>query len=237
MEKREKQLTKEMRLGILLGMCLVFPVLLLAGEIFDFYVRVCSWYVHGVVFTLIFTKIALGVLKSDSKTATGSVLACLLFPASVIHASTWTVGFARVWLAALLSLVWVVLSLCIMVKNVRSLGAKLGVLVPSVLILLPTMLFMLFLPFTLGYRMTVRTVISPEKTYRAEVIEVNEGALGGDTIVEVYNIHKEFDGMVFLFQKEPQEIYRGNWGLFETMKLEWESEQILKINGRAYEVD
>ena len=41
----------------------------------------------------------------------------------------------------------------------------------------------------------------------------------------------------FLFQKEPQVVYHGDWGKFETMRLEWESEQVLKINGRPYEVD
>lgn len=231
MENREKQITKQQYLGILLGMCLLFPVLLLLGECLDFYVRVRSWLVHSVIFTLIFSLISLRVLREDSKSRAGSVLSCLLFPASVLHAVVWTVGFARFWLAALLSLVWVVLSAIIMIKNVRSLGAKIAVYLPSVLILLPTMLFMLILPFAWGYRMAVRTITSPERNYRAEIIDVNEGALGGATIVEVYDLRKQFDGIVFLFQKEPQIVYHGDWGKFETMRLEWESEQVLLING------
>ena len=231
MENREKQITKQLYLGILLGMCLLFPVLLLLGECFGFYVRVRSWGVHSVMFTLIYTLLCLRVLREDSKSKEGSILSCLLFPASALHAAVWTVGFARFWLAALLSLVWVVFSAIIMIKNVRSLGAKIAVYLPSVLILLPTMLFMLFLPFAWGYRMAVRTIISPERNYRAEVIDVNEGALGGATIVEVYDLRKQFDGIIFLFQKEPQVVYHGDWGEFETMKLEWESEQVLLING------
>lgn len=237
MENREKQITKQLYLGILLGMCLLFPVLLLLGECFGFYVRVRSWGTHSVIFTLIYTLLCLRVLREDSKSKVGSILSCLLFPASALHAAVWTVGFARFWLAALLSLVWVVFSAIIMIKNVRSLGAKIAVYLPSVLILLPTMLFMLFLPFALGYRMAVRTITSPERNYRAEVIDVNEGALGGATIVEVYDLRKQFDGIIFLFQKEPQVVYHSDWGEFETMKLEWESEQVLLINGHPNKVE
>ena len=237
MENREKRIKKEWYLGILLGMCLLFPVLLLMGECFGFYVRVRSWGVHSVMFTLIFILLCLRVLRDDTRSGTGSVLSCLLVPASVVHAAVWMVGFARVWLAALLSLVWVVFSAIIMIKNVRSLGAKIAVYLPSALILLPTMLFMLFLPFAWGYRMAVRTITSPERNYRAEVIDVNEGALGGATIVEVYDLRKQFDGVIFLFQKEPQVVYHGDWGEFETMKLEWESEQVLLINGHPNKVE
>ena len=237
MENREKRIKKEWYLGILLGMCLLFPVLLLAGECFGFYVRVRSWLVHSVIFTLIFLLLCLRVLREDSKSGAGSVLSCLLFPASALHAAVWTVGFARFWLAALLSLVWVVFSAIIMIKNVRPLGAKIAVYLPSVLILLPTMLFMLFLPFAWGYRMAVRTITSPERNYRAEVIDVNEGALGGATIVEVYDLRKQFDGIIFLFQKEPQVVYHGDWGDFKTMTLQWESEQVLLINGAPQKVE
>ncbi len=236
MENREKQISKAWYLGILLGMCLLFPVLLLLGECFGFSVRVRSWGVHSVVFTLIFSLFSLRVLGSDAKSRTGGVMSCLLFPASVVHAAVWAVGFARFWLAALLSLVWVGFSAVILLKNVKSLGAKLAALLPSTLILLPTLFFMLFLPFAWGYRMAMRTVTSPERNYRAEVIDVNEGALGGDTIVEVYDLRKQFDGIVFFFQKEPQVVYHGDWGEFENMKLEWESEQILLINGKPNKV-
>lgn len=224
-------------LGILLTMCLAYPLLLLLGECFGFYVLVRSWGVHGVVFTLIFSLISLRVLGMEGKSRTTCVLACLLLPASTLHAMVWTVGFARFWLAALLSLVWVALSAIIMIKNVRTLGAKLAASLPSVLILLPTLLFMLFLPFAWGHRTTMRTITSPDRNYRAEVINVDEGALGGATIVEVYDLRKQFDGIVFLFQKKPQIVYDGDWGKFKTMKLEWESEQVLMINGVSYEID
>lgn len=237
MESREKYMKKHLYLRILLAMSLVFPLLLLLGECFGFEVIVRSWGMHGVVFTALFVFLSIRALRMEEESRTGSVLACFLFPASAIHALVWTVGFARFWLAAVLSLVWVILSVIIMVKNVRPLWVKLIASLPSVVILLPTLLAMLLLPFTWGYRGTVQTLTSPDRNYRAEVIDVNEGALGGATIVEVYDLRKQFDGIVFLLQKEPQIVYHGDWGKFKTMKLEWESEQVLLINGRSYEVE
>ena len=238
MENREQQMSKVRYLGILLGMCLLFPVLLLLGECFGFYVRIRSWGVHSVTFTLLFSFLSLRVLRNPASTRGGSVLACLLLPASVVHTAVWTVGFARIWLAALLSLVWVGFSAVLLLKNVKSLGAKLSVSLPSGLLLLPILFLMLVLPFAdmIGYRASVRIVMSPDRNYRAEIIDINQGALGGDTLVEVYDLRKQFDGIVFFFQKEPQVVYQGDWGKFETMKLEWESETVLLINGAPHEI-
>ena len=239
MENREKRIKKEWYLGILLGMCLLFPVLLLMGECFGFSVRVRSWIVHSVMFTLIFLLLCLRVMRDDTRSGTGSVLSCLMVPASVVHAAVWSVGFARVWVAALLSLLWVLFSVIVMIRNVKPLGAKLAAVVPSIILLLPLLFFMVLLPFasTIGYRAVMRSATSPERNYRAEIIDVNEGALGGATIVEVYDLRKQFDGILFLFQKEPQVVYYGDWGNFETMKLKWESEQVLLINGHPNKVE
>ena len=237
MENREESIRKNRYLGILLGMCLLFPALLLLGECFGFRVIVRAWGVHGVVFTLLFSVVSIRVLHSEAKSQTGSILACLLFPASTLHTLTWTIGRERFWLAAFLSLVWIAFSVVIMIRNVKSLGAKFAASMPSALILLPTFLVMLFLPFVLGYRTAVQTVTSVDRNYRADVVEVNEGALGGDTIVEVCDLRKQFDSMVFLFQKKPQIVYWGDWGEFQTMKLEWKSEQVLLINGVPHEIN
>ena len=227
----EKDIKKTAYLWVLLSMCLLYPLLLLAGECFDFFVRVRSWGVHGVLFTLLFSLVSLRVLRMEGKSRAESILSCLLLPASALHAAVWTVGFARFWLAAFLSLVWVGFSTVIMAKNVGALGAKVAAVLPSVLIMLPTLLVMLFLLIPLGHRTVVQTVTSPEGNYRAEVIDVNEGALGGATLVEVYDLGKQVDGIVFHFQKEPQTVYDGDWGKFKTMRIKWESEQVLLING------
>lgn len=221
-------------LGGLLAMCLVHPLLLLLGACFGFEVIVRSWGIHGVVFTALFVFLSIRALRREEEAQTGSILAALLFPASAVHAFVWTIGKGRSWLAALLSLVWVGFSAALMMKNTKSFGAKIAAYFLSILILLPTFAGVLMLPFALGHHTVMQTITSPERTHRAEAIDSDQGALGGDTIVEVYDLRKQWDAIIFLFQKEPQEIYWGDWGEFKTMKLEWQSEQVLLINGKPY---
>ena len=97
-----------------------------------------------------------------------------------------------------------------MIRNVKSSGAKLAASLPSALILLPTFLVMLFLPFVLGYRTAVQTVTSVDRNYRADVVEVNEGALGGDTIVEVYEeaIIQQTEAYPLLIVMNPSQVIR-----------------------------
>ena len=232
MEKRASLL-----LGGLLSMCLVYPLLLLLGACFNFEVIVRNWGMHGVVFTAAFILLSAHVLRCETVSSAGSVLAVFLLPASVLHAFFWTWGVGRFWLAALLSLLWVGFAAALMMKHAKSFGGKNVAYVLSLLLLLPTLAGVLLLPFTFGSNTVTQTVISPEGGYRAEVLDSDQGALGGDTIVRVYDTQKQWDTIVFLVRKKPQVVYWGDWGEFETMKLQWESEQILLINGRAYEVE
>ena len=78
----------------------------------------------------------------------------------------------------------------------------------------------------------VQTLPSPNGTYYAEVIDSDQGALGGDTLVEVYDTRKQLDLFLITVQKNPQLVYFGDWGDFKTMTLQWESEQVLLINGK-----
>lgn len=225
------------RLGVLLALSLTFPVLKLLGSCFGFEVIVRNWGLHAVVFTALFLLVSICVYRDEEKSHASSILAALIFPASAIHAFVWTFGKGRFWLAALLSLSWVGFSAALMMKNTKSFGAKIMAYFVSVSILLPTIPGVLLLPFTFGRNTVMQTVTSPERTYRAEVIDSDQGALGGDTIVEVYNLKKQWDGIFFLLQEEPQVIYWGNWGEFETMKLQWQSEQVLLIDGRPYKIE
>lgn len=229
--------SKRVYLGLALALCLVYPLLLLLGECFGYEVIVRSWGMHGLLFTALFVFVSTRALRSEEKSRAASILAAFLLPASAIHAFTWTIGRERFWLAALLSLVWVGFSIALMVQNTKAFAPKLIASILSVFLMLPTLAGVLLLPFTFGYRATVQTVTSPERNYRAEIVDVNQGALGGDTIVEVYDLRKQWDTVVFLVRKVPQEAYFGDWGEFQTMKIQWESEQILRINGRPYEVD
>ncbi len=93
--------------------------------------------------------------------------------------------------------------------------------------------FVMSLFGNIGQVTVVRTLPSPEKTYYAEVIDDDQGALGGTTLVWVYE-YGEIDLGILEITKKPRRIYRGDWGEYKTMEIYWGSEEWLVINGRRY---
>ncbi len=93
--------------------------------------------------------------------------------------------------------------------------------------------FFIYLFGNIGHNTVVQTVPSPNKTRYAEVIDNDQGALGGSTIVcvkEYWNL----DLFILEITKKPYNIYIGEWGEFEDIKLHWDTEEILVINGKRY---
>jgi len=129
------------------------------------------------------------------------------------------------------------LAVILMLQKLRTLTAK---TVLSIIFSLFVMLLLMhgFLWFTfgqIGYQKTVTAALSPEGTYRAEVIDSDEGALGGDTLVRIYHVPFHVDLCLVEVQREPRTVYIGQWGEFETMTIDWQSEQTLLINGTPYQ--
>ena len=90
------------------------------------------------------------------------------------------------------------------------------------------------LPF--GEDTVTQSLVSPQGGYYyAEVVAVNQGALGGDTVVYVYE-NKGVDLLAFRIYKSPERIYMGEWGEFEDMNIYWKDEQCLVINSAEYSV-
>lgn len=79
---------------------------------------------------------------------------------------------------------------------------------------------------------TVRRLPSPDGSSYAEIIDNDQGALGGSTLVEVCprGLSGEYGVRV------AKQIYFGRWGEFKDMELSWKDESCLEINGRAYSI-
>lgn len=107
-------------------------------------------------------------------------------------------------------------------------------------ILLILLLFCSFVDFifeNFGANTVVKSVASPQNTYTAVVIDSDQGALGGDTLVDVYYNGKSINLIFCKFSKSPIRVYTGGWGEFEQMQISWENEYTLIINGKKYYVD
>ena len=88
----------------------------------------------------------------------------------------------------------------------------------------------------IGKDTVIQSVPSPSGKYYAELIDSDQGALGGDTLVDVHH-SKQINALLFQIEKEPQCVYRGEWGEFEDMEIYWKDDLCLVINSVEYIVD
>ncbi|MCI1966873.1 MAG: DUF5412 domain-containing protein [Oscillospiraceae bacterium] len=82
----------------------------------------------------------------------------------------------------------------------------------------------------------VKSVSSPSNQYVAEVIDNDQGALGGNTWVHVKDKSRTVNLLIGKFSKHPILVYTGRWGEFTDMQISWESERALLINGKRYDL-
>ena len=124
---------------------------------------------------------------------------------------------------------------CILtVKHAKPLAYKIVALVLSALLALPIGFFSLLVVFfPIGQNTVVQTLESPTGRYYAELINSNQGALGGETVVYVYE-RWEIDLLLFKIEKEPQQVYFGEWYEFENMKIHWKDDRCIVINSVEY---
>lgn len=89
---------------------------------------------------------------------------------------------------------------------------------------------------SLSHNTVVSLIVSPQGTYTAEIIDNDQGALGGNTFVEIKNNMETLPFLVGEFSKPSVRIYAGEWNEFETMQLYWQDENTIVIQGRTYNI-
>lgn len=86
-----------------------------------------------------------------------------------------------------------------------------------------------------GRTTIVEAVRSPDGRYEAQLIDVDEGALGGSTVVDVQDESAGIDLGVARFEWIKR-VYRTGWGAADTMEITWQDEHTLLIDGQAYDM-
>lgn len=85
----------------------------------------------------------------------------------------------------------------------------------------------------IGSQGIVQEVTSPDGQKTAQLIDDNQGALGGNTFV--YVRYRDILSLVFGgLRPDSQLIYRGRWGEFEGMSLSWQDDNTLLINDTTF---
>ena len=88
----------------------------------------------------------------------------------------------------------------------------------------------------IGQNTIVKNIESPNGSFYAQVIDSDQGALGGDTLVNVYE-KREIDTFIFKLKDKPQRVYLGEWREYESMHISWKDDKCLVINSVEYEIE
>lgn len=179
----------------------------------------------------------LSIRAAFSPGAVVKVLVSLLTPMSVVNGFFCMIVYSDIWVV-ISTLISIGCCLILTVRFGNPSGLTAMGLVVAVLLILPMGCFgFLTLLFgNLGQDTVVKTVGSPSGAYYAQVIDSDQGALGGDTLVDVYE-NKSFDTVIFRVFKKPQTVYFGDWGEAFDMQIHWKNDTCLVINGTEYEIE
>lgn len=213
--------------GVLISACFGYTFELISTPAFALLTAAVS--LCTVVFSLI--------SKESINNKTVSVLLAILAPLSFISAAFYMYKCSTV-----LVVVSVLISVgCCCVLAARHgwpSALKIVSLVLSGLMVLPICFLGLagLLFGNIGQNTVVQTLESPSGEYYAQVIDSDQGALGGDTLVDVYRRHSGIDAVIFKIEKQPQRVYWGEWGEFKNMQIHWKDDDHLIINSVEYEI-
>jgi hypothetical protein len=232
-------------------------VLLASGSFFSIIKLLRYTYVHStpslIAMSLIILLISKATGNEIERTKVYNFLSALLPLIAIFHVASafaassaddtifiCSVVYAFVVLLCSLKLFFA----CVGVRVVRiGLGIVYSiVLVPLLLILLIAFLFAIAFslasprPSSFGSRTVVKSELSPNSIFLAEIVNADAGATGGSTLVNVIPLNSDLDIFIGTLKKDSQRIYTGRWGEFETMTLRWEGDKILCINEKQYAV-
>lgn len=164
------------------------------------------------------------------------VLLALLAPLSLINVAFAIFLRGEIW-EIVSAFACVGCCLVLTIEHGKPTALKIIALVLSAVMVVPVAFFGFFaLTFgSIGQNTVVKSVESPNGAYYAQVIDSDQGALGGDTMVDVYE-NKQINLLAFKLYKEPQRVYSGDWGEFYDMEIYWKGDHCLVINDVEYEI-
>ncbi len=226
-------------LWMLFGLVIILPVAEITLALFDYSLELIS-YTGFAVFTATVAITATGltciVKEIPNNNLLSTFIAILPFLALVgavlyLFEPMNHITAAPMW-------VTVVCSFILCIRFSKPIILKVISLILSSLAVIPV-IFFTFIALTFG-RLAVNTVVetvySPNGSYYVEVIDSDQGALGGDTFVELYE--KSPVNLFFIkISKKPERIYRGDWGIYNALDIYWKDDGTLMIGSSEYRVE
>ena len=176
---------------LLLLLQLFLPLCFLVTRLFGYRTEVTSCPLHAALLagaTLFLTWLA---VRHGEDTPWASALAAALLPTAAVAQSlvllALGVGTRGSWSGPLFALVYGVCAWILLARHARPKALAVGASILSAALTLGLIfLGFIFMVFgSLGERSVMQTLSSPDGRYTAQVIDSDEGALGGATFVEI----------------------------------------------------
>lgn len=211
----------------------LFPGLCLLTRLFRYTLLVNSGIAFVCLTSVLYFGIAILLLKraEDTRRKLPSLLLCFCPLLNQICA-LFILFYTEDLIAVLLQASWILITIPLVEQYARSMGLKVANYVLAGVLALPILLILPWIGF--GSRTALATEASPDSRFVAEVIDSDEGALGGTTRLLVYRNDKSFSVGSFSFRKDQKEVYSGPWGEFES--LSWIDGETLSLNGRIMDI-
>ena len=224
---------------LLFVLTILFPLGISISNCFGYTFELVSVSVFAIVIALI--SIVLCFLsRAEEKTYKSGVLGlifAILTPLSIVNAVFFMLESPKVWIVISVFIA-IGCSAYLTIKHGTPRLLKIILCVISAILILPVgfMGFIMLIFGNIGQNTVVQAVESPNGVYYAEVIDSDQGALGGDTLVEVYE-NTEINLLIFKIFKNPQRVYHGEWGEFKNMEIYWRDDRCLVINSVEYPIE
>lgn len=78
----------------------------------------------------------------------------------------------------------------------------------------------------------VEAVDSPDGKYRAELISSDQGALGGDTYIDVYR--NGIDAYIFKITGKPERVYCSGWMAYLNLDIYWKDNNHFIVGSKEH---
>lgn len=217
----------------------LYPLLCLISYLFGYSVYLSFSVVYTLWLAVIFIYSNYSIKKNEeagfSKSA--RICAAILPLITAVNLGVYVFKYGSLTIALIMG-VCLIFAAFIAEKVIKgNMGKVLSVVSSGFICLIAVVLS--FFTVSSSYLFTKRVekfILSPDRTYYAEVINIDQGALGGDTVVYV---HRSRGVNLFLlsFNKIPQKVYIGEWGEYKTMQIEWKNENCLVIDSKEYDIE
>ena len=221
---------------IMLGLNVLLPIGFIAVNSFGYSFSLFNYIVFSIFTTVISISAVIMVLLNKNTTSS-KVIYAILSPISCINWAFYLIE-SKSPIVSLCMLICLMCAIFLTLKLAKPFLIKTICLIITALMILPlgfiTLVQMTFGSF--GKNTVVSTIFSPNGEYYAEIIDSDQGALGGNTIVYVYK-NKNFNAYIFTIDKKPKRIYIGEWRQYEDMQIYWKNDNSLIINSKKYKIE